>query len=139
MLILGGMIGFHRTMLNCCSQLDKNMPQETIEFGLAVGLAQVLIEPFCFFAGQVSPSICSTSRSAGHHHCPQAWVVEGDGRSRGGVQKMEGHAVAPDLGPALDDDQRAAGDGGQQGDCDGEGDWGGHFMHLSFESWHSSM
>ncbi len=35
---------------------------------------------------------------------------------------MEGHAVAPDGGPALDDDQRAAGYGGQWRERLGGGD-----------------
>lgn len=35
---------------------------------------------------------------------------------------MQGHAVAPDGGPTLDDHERTAGDGGQRGQRLGGGD-----------------
>ena len=50
-----------------------------------------------------------------HHHCPQARIVEGDGGGGGGVQEVQGHAVAPDGGPAFDDDKSAAGMSGKGG------------------------
>ena len=61
-------------------------------------------------------------------------------RRRGGVQEVQGHAVAPDGGPAFDDDKSAAGDVGQRrerlgggdgrGDGDGVDDWGDQFSDL---------
>ena len=50
-----------------------------------------------------------------HHHRPQARIIEGNRRSGGGVQEMQGHAVAPDGGPAFDDDKSAAGMSGKGG------------------------
>lgn len=44
------------------------------------------------------------------------------GSSGRGVQPLQGHAVAPDGGPALDDHKRAAGDDGQRGQGLGGGD-----------------
>ena len=59
---------------------------------------------------------------AGHHDSPQARIVESDGSSRRAVQTVQGHAVAPDGGAALHDDERAAGDLGQRGQGLGGGD-----------------
>ena len=60
---------------------------------------------------------------------------------------MQGHAIAPDGGPALDDDKRAAGDGGQWrerlggGDGRGDGDGiddGSSSLSIYLEESHSS-
>ncbi len=60
---------------------------------------------------------------------------------------MQGHAIAPDGGPALDDDKRAAGDGWQgrqglgggdgRGDSDGV-DNGSSSLSIYLEESHSS-
>ncbi len=49
----------------------------------------------------------------------------GDGRCWRAVQEMQGHAVAPDGGTALDYYERAAGDFGKWGQGLGGGDGGG--------------
>ena len=78
---------------------------------------------------------------AGHHHRPQARIVEGDGGCGRAVQPVQGHSVAPDGSPALHDHQRAAGDfrergqglgwGDGRGDGDGVDDGGGYFILLA--------
>jgi hypothetical protein len=62
---------------------------------------------------------------AGHNDGTQAWVVEGDGCGGRAVQKVQRHAVAPDGGAAFDDDEGAAGDGGERGQRLGRGDGDG--------------
>jgi hypothetical protein len=62
-----------------------------------------------------------------YHHRPQARIIESNGCGGRGVQAVQGHAVAPDGGPALHDDERAAGDIGQRGQrlSWGDGGWDG--------------
>ena len=68
------------------------------------------------------PGPPATPGCGGHHHRPQARIVEGDGSGRRAVQQVQGHAVAPDGSAALHDDERAAGDVGQRGQRLGGGD-----------------
>ena len=67
-----------------------------------------------------------------HHHRSQARIVEGDCPSGRAVQEVQGHAVAPDGGPARDDDERAAGDFGQQGQGLGGGDGRGDGIFRAY-------
>jgi hypothetical protein len=49
-----------------------------------------------------------------HHHSPETRIVKSDGCRGGRVQLVQGHSIAPDGSPALDDHKRAARDGGQR-------------------------
>jgi hypothetical protein len=57
-----------------------------------------------------------------HHHSSQTQVGCLGLRRASRASRMQRHAVAPDGSPALDDDQRAAGDGGQGREQPGGGD-----------------
>ena len=80
----------------------------------------------------------------GHHHRPQARIIESDGCGRGSMQPVQRHAVAPDGCPALHDDERATRDVGQRGerlgggdgrgDGDGVDDCSGQFLCLPFKN-----
>ena len=74
---------------------------------------------------------------AGHHHCPQVRIIEGDGRGGRAVQSMQRHARAtgarpstitrePRRSPGAGGAGYGGGDGG--GDGDGVDDMGGHLQ-----------
>jgi hypothetical protein len=78
-----------------------------------------------------------------YYNRSQPRIVEGNGRCGGAVQLMQRHAVAPDGGAALHDDEGAAGDFGNRweglgwgdggGDGDGVDDMGSHFHRGLFD------